>query len=126
MDIYKGDTRVFEMWAYSTSHSVLLVRSNKKEEEGILDRIDIAFFGTRMISLPSLFYADLVSSDQKNPSGQSPTTTDSRAEVFTFFNDGLAVGTVQALRYEAHRDAGNFYDKSGIRIEWGVISNLLD
>jgi hypothetical protein len=45
--------RAFQMWAYSVSHSQLLIRSAKSKENP--ENIDVAFFGVTLMDVPSGF-----------------------------------------------------------------------
>ena len=45
--------RPFQIWAYSVSHSQLLIRSNRSDD--CLTRIDVLFKDVAAIKLPTLF-----------------------------------------------------------------------
>lgn len=112
MKIYSGGNRIFEIWAYTSSHSTLLIRSNIDESMGIMERIDFACFGVKFVSLPALFTVNVIS--------------DSGEGRIRFMKDDTEIGYIETHLFKIKFDNEDFFRPSGIEIDWGVLRGLIE
>ena len=87
--------RRFQVWKYTVSHSMLLLRSTKTDQHPT--RIDVLFKPVKRLDIPTVF--------------DGLTVERSGEDLFTLSGAGWS-GTVEAVTMALAEDEGEYFDES--------------
>lgn len=111
-----ASSRLFQIWFYSVSHSILLLRSVKTEE--LSSRIDIAFKNVKLINLTTNLNGLII--EVKSDSNESNTIEFGSSSIKRYFvKSDTAEGYVLAGDVSWLEDHGEFFDTSELLKDMG-------
>ena len=111
-----ASSRLFQIWFYSVSHSILLLRSVKSEDAS--SRIDIAFKNTKSINLTTIFNGLIIEVNDNLNELDMMKSDSSLVREYRVKSDTIE-GYVLAGDVSWLEDHGEFFDTSELLKDMG-------